>query len=312
MPDGIETLEEAFAAAASESEEVQTDDSETAEPAVEEEEAEASEQAEDEASDQPDVADESEADEDDMQSIVDDMLKQDPPSDEEDTETAEITDESVVTVDLGNGAEEVTIKQLVEGNLRQADYTRKTQELAAQRGDSEDAIAFHQAFTEDPMGFAAALAARAGLIDENAQPVKRVEAAKFQTQEEVEAEIERRVEERVQEDPRIRDSEIAAARVRVNAVFDGLETEFGVSLDAKQRQAIIDEAARRGTGDVELVFKSNLYDAQKRRQRAEGKKNAATAKPTASPATPPEDEEQQEAINSVDDAFEAALAVVQG
>lgn len=52
-------------------------------------------------------------------------------------------------VDLGNG-ETATVQELIDGNLRQSDYTRKTQELANERKLAERGTTLLNALDQDP------------------------------------------------------------------------------------------------------------------------------------------------------------------
>lgn len=302
MPEGIQDLAEAFAAAASESDSVQSDDVETDEPSVEADDSSSAEHAEPEAGDQPDVAET--ADEDDLTSL---MLEDGPEGEEagDDAEPAAVDLSSEVTVDLGEGPTTVTIEELRSGYLRQADYTRKTQELAAQRSDLDDAKTFYESFMEDPIGFATALAVRAELIDPNT-PVKDTGAIKAQSAEQFEAAVNAEVEKRLAEHPQMIEATKATAAARVHAEFDRIGEAHGMEIPADLRQSILDEAVRRGTPDLELVFEARMARAK---ERAADKKRAATKRPTASPASAPPDQ-KEEIVEDIDDAFERALAEV--
>lgn len=311
MSEGITSLESAFAEAAEESTEVQVDGAEGVEPTPDAESVVEGEQAEVEVSDQPEVAETATAEEDesDLQSLVDMMADEGGEAEEpeagSDAEPAAVDLSQTVEVDFGDGTQSVTIQELIDGSLRQADYTRKTQELAAQRRDAEDAIEFLAQFRDSPVEFARALATKAGLIEPGAAPVRDVEQARIQSETELEAEVERRVEERLASDPRTAQIAAADARVQVNAEFDRIEGQYGVALTPQLRQDIVDEAARAGTGNLELVFKARLADAQ----RAADKRRASTSRPKASPATPPSDAEAKPKVPAtVDDAFAEALA----
>lgn len=52
---------------------------------------------------------------------------------------------------------EVTLSELEQGYLRQSDYTKKTQSLAQQRAEAEQALRLMQALADDPMGTLTAL-----------------------------------------------------------------------------------------------------------------------------------------------------------
>lgn len=68
-----------------------------------------------------------------------------------------------VTVKVSGAEERVPLAELRNGYMRQADYTRKTQELAQARKDAEWAQAMRSAFSADPQGTISALAEHLGV-----------------------------------------------------------------------------------------------------------------------------------------------------
>ena len=303
MPEGIQDLAEAFAAAASESDSVQSDEVETDEPSVEADDSQSAEHADGETGDQPDVAETADEVDELEAAMLEDTVEEEETGGDAETHAVDLASE--VEVDLGEGPTTVTIDELRSGYLRQADYTRKTQELAAQRSDLEDAQAFHASFMEDPIGFATALAVKAELIDPNT-PVSGKAAIKAQSAEEFEAKVNEEVERRLAEHPSVIEATKASAAAQVHAEFDRIAEAHGREISQELRQSIIDEAVRRGVPDLELVYEARLARA---RERAADKKKAATSRPTASPATPSPDE-KVEAVEDIDDAFTRALAEV--
>lgn len=301
MPEGIQDLEAAFAEAASESDSVQSDDVEATEPVAEADDSSIAEQAGDEAGDQPDVAETTDTDDD----LVQQMLEGEPKGDEA-AESAAVDFAAPLEVDLGDGPTTVTIQDLVEGNLRQRDYTQKTQELAAMRSDLTDAKKFYDTFMEDPVDFARALAVRAGVMDSDA-PIRETDAVKVQSAEQFEAAVRTEVEARLANDPRMVQATQAAAVASVNAEFDRISAAHEMPIPAELRQSIVDEATRRGTADLELVFEARLARAKANSARAAEKTGAATKRPSASPAEGRPDEVEP-AVATVEDAFEWAMA----
>ena len=64
-------------------------------------------------------------------------------------ETKPVTEETKpITVEIDG--KEVTIEELKNGYLRQADYTRKTQQLANQRREFEDAVKLYEHLKSNP------------------------------------------------------------------------------------------------------------------------------------------------------------------
>ena len=313
MPEGITNLEAAFAEAASESDLVQSDDVEVAEPAAEAEDVVESEQADPEAVDQPDVAETPAEEVDEQQALVDSLLEDEASEDPDQSDDAGALDLSTeIEIDFGDGAETVTIQDLVDGRLRQADYTRKTQALAAEKADFETAVEFHKQFESDPIAFAKLLAVRANLISEqDAGQLPDTEVATIQSQADIEAEVEKRVQERLASDPLMQEAAVAATWARVNATFDQIEADNGgITISPEVRQSIVDEGARRGVNDLELIFQARMAKAQAKRDRAAEKRKASSTPSKPSPASAPTDDDPDEVYDSVDKAFLSALAEV--
>ncbi len=210
------------------------------------------------------------------------------------------TSEGNVTVDIG---------ELTDGYLRQSDYTVKTQAVAAERDALKEASKFIAAFQADPVDFAKSLAVQAGLIEEGDTPVKVVEIAKVLSAEEVEAEVVKRVDERFDSDPRTADLVLAQAQATAIAEFARIEQEYSVNLTPEVRTSIIDEAARRGTGDLELVFEAMANRASVSKREQGSLRDAAPSRPTR-PAAPgdADSEPSKPVIETVEDAFVAAEA----
>jgi len=79
-------------------------------------------------------------------------------------EAAEPAD-STYTVKVDGSESEVTLSELQQGYQRQADYTRKTQELASERQRLEQAEAIVSALEADPQGALTALSTAFGIED---------------------------------------------------------------------------------------------------------------------------------------------------
>ena len=214
--------------------------------------------------------------------------------------------ETKVTIDTVSGPETLTIAELQKGYMRQADYTRKTQDAAEQRRAATDAVEFYETFKTDPAEFARTIAVRAGLIEEGAQPIKNIEVAKIPTPESLEEMVEQRVQERLQSEPALKEAQLVKAREAVRATFDNIESEHKVKLSDGDRRAVIQEANRRGTTDLGLVFEAMLsrYNSQRSRR------GAAPARPTSSATgeTPAEERVPQ----TIAEAFAAAEAEYAG
>lgn len=213
-----------------------------------------------------------------------------------------------VEIETVDGTATVSIKELTDGYMRQRDYTQKTQNVAAEKEAVKEAITFHEAFRVDPVAFARAAAVRAGLIDEGDEPVKEIEFSLMPTPDEYEAEIQSRVEKAFEADPRTQELVIAQAQQHADTLFAGIEKEHNVVLDAALRTSIVDEAARRGTGDLELVFEARISRVQAKRVQTSKLKAAAPARPSRPAAGGEAEGDPEPVIETAKDAFEAALA----
>ena len=83
----------------------------------------------------------------------------------ESSEVAAEPASSTYTVKVDGAESEVTLGELQQGYQRQADYTRKTQELASERQRLEQAEAIVSALEADPQGALTALSTAFGIED---------------------------------------------------------------------------------------------------------------------------------------------------
>ena len=84
---------------------------------------------------------------------------------ESSTEVAAEPTSSTYTIKVDGAESEVTLGELQQGYQRQADYTRKTQELASERQRLEQAEAIVSALEADPQGALSALSTAFGIED---------------------------------------------------------------------------------------------------------------------------------------------------
>lgn len=311
MSEGIPTLADAFRTA---TEEAASGDAAVTDPALPAEKVESetvTEQAkagDDQPESTPDLEDGSDPD---LQGLIDTMV--DESGEGKEAEADKVAEflksddfaNTTVTVTTVDGPQSVTIAELSEGYMRQSDYTKKTQEVANDRKVSKDAMAFYEAFMSDPQQFSYELAVRSKVMDETDTPVGTLEVAEFKTPAEAEAELAAKVEERLKADPRFKDAEVAAAQQRVTAEFGRIEGEHGVKIPDALRQSLIDEAAQRGTGDLELVFLARVATADKAQARSSEKRRAAPARPTRATGGD-SGGDSKDVINTVADAFKLA------
>lgn len=220
----------------------------------------------------------------------------------EPAEATAIEDTTTFDITTPEGVEAVTLADLKAGFLRQSDYTRKTQELSAQRALLQEAVDFHKAFVDDPQGAALYLAQRAKIVDGNAAAP---EGVTIYTEQDVQRMVEERLATALAEDPRIKEAETATAIQRVNAAFSEIEREYSVSLTEDHRRSILMEARDRGVNDLSLVFAGMLEKA--RRTRADKARVNAASPSQPKAGTPEEPADTTTEVRSMRDAFEAAL-----
>jgi len=189
-----------------------------------------------------------------------------------------------VEVNTPEGPQTVTVNELSDGYLRQADYTRKTQALAEQRKYTERAEDFFKAFSDDPAGFSRSLAVQAGLIGEGDSPVREVPSAKIPTVEEIDAQVEELVKSRIEDDPRVKSAAMRDAENQIDDEFDRLETVFEIPLPPELRRDLVNEAYRTGASDLEGLLAKRLVHVQQQQSRAGVTRQATTSRPGTSPS----------------------------
>jgi hypothetical protein len=175
--------------------------------------------------------------------------------------------------------EPVPLEELKNGYLRQADYTRKTQELAAQRESSAKAVEFWQALTSRPQDVARQLAEAAGLIEPGAQPVKAVDLP-FRPEEDIQAEVEQKLAEALESHPDILEAQKVVAERWIESEFSRIEEAYSAKLGPKSRELILKTAYAKQVDDLEMVFQALLSKQQDQARQRESLKLAAPAKPT--------------------------------
>lgn len=287
--EGLGTFEDAVSEALADLGEVTPEKPETTLPVVEEEAEVFADEVSEDVVEQP----ESEAD---PEELFDD--------------TDVVTEDVEQPIDLDSLTFEVpgvegpkSARELIDGFLRQSDYTRKTQDVARMRQEAEDAIGFWDALRSDPVGVLQQLSAEAGIIEEGQAPVRKINFSPLKTVEQVEAEVQRRVDEAVGQHPLVQQASAQTAIAAVDSEFRRLETEYETKLGPKSRKAILEKAVQTGTGDLELVFNGMLAAKQRKQAGAQTAKAAAPGRPSGRAVQ----KELTEPADSVEGAFERAL-----
>jgi len=172
-----------------------------------------------------------------------------------------------------NGEEVVVpVKEALAGYQRQADYTRKTQELSEQRKQVEFAAALAEALQKDPANTLQALSQHYGVK----APIQN---------EPVEEEYLDPAEKHLRQlEQRIAAFEQDKAMQELTRTIDSLQSKYGDEFNADE---VVAKALAVGSTDLEAVFKQITFDkvyskaseAQKKlaeeQARVEAKRNAA-------------------------------------
>ena len=150
-----------------------------------------------------------------------------------------------VTVD---GSEvEVPLKEALSGYQRQADYTRKTQELAEERREVQFARAIQQALDNDPAATVELLKSHYGLTNQQASDLMGEEDDLFVDP------IEKQYREL---DNRIRSFEEQQAYQELERTISSLQSKYD-DFDANE---VVASALASGMTDLEAVYKQMAFD----------------------------------------------------
>lgn len=204
-------------------------------------------------------------------------------------------------VKLQVDGEEVTVpvKEALAGYQRQADYTRKTQELSEQRKQVQYAMALQEALQKDPHATLQLLQQQVGLVAPQAQEEDIwVDPAEQQFR---------------QLEQRIAAFEQEKAMEELARTIDSLQSKYGDAFDADE---VVARALAVGSTDLEAVFKQVAFDkvyskasqAEKKlmdeQARTNAKRQAAIVSggTSSKPSVPPAAAKP----SSVFEAFEAA------
>jgi hypothetical protein len=187
------------------------------------------------------------------------------------------------------GEEQVSVQELIDGYLRQSDYTRKTQALAEERNsfsvENDAAVKLMEALRTDPAGTIASLAVKIGLVDQadlSYELVSRLNSEhQVPSREQVESEIDARARALLEEDPRIREAEDQRLMAEINAQFAQIEEENGLTLSSRDKDAILENAVRMETMRLDLAFMDLSKKAATIRAQRDNAKQSAPQAPGA-------------------------------
>ena len=185
----------------------------------------------------------------------------------------------------------MTLEQLRSGNMMQADYTQKTQELADKMREAEKALTLLKLLEERPLETVKQLysaintgAPVAGIANanQNTQPSDPQTAPS-----DIEALVEARVAEMLKNDPRLVQVENDQALEQVNAVFTEIEKMYNVTLTDADKELTLQTAVDMGTDDIKFVFGGLMNKAN---QKEIALRNAKASAPVVPEYAPPNDQ----------------------
>lgn len=317
MPKGI-SLADAFdeaqkALGDTDLEGVESEEPEVSEPpeTPEVSEPEASEEVA-EVEEQPAEADDEEEEAEEL-SLENIDLAGEQPDEEQDSRPTIDWNEKIEVPGIG----ELTLLELRDGYLRQADYTRKTQALAEQRREVEssseevqNALKLYNMLKEDTVGTVRQLALEAGILSEDAAASaggsNNVVGLAAPTEEQIAKMVEERVVEVLQNSPEIEAIRRQQYAAQVEAEFDRIENEYSIDLSQEAKLRILDNAVKTGR-DIEYTFlkmKAAVDRANAEKDRVRGARSKATRSRT------PTKDISNERPKSIHEAYERALVQI--
>ncbi len=201
------------------------------------------------------------------------------------------------TVKVDGEMQQVSLDELQNGYQRQADYTRKTQELASERERLAQGEAIVQALESDPRGAVSALADAFGVSMGN-QNTDQDELVEDLDPEEVRL---RRIEQSIEEQDR------ANRQQNMQKEVKELSTKFNTEIDEK---ALYSHALKHNIGNLEAAYAHMTYgDLQSKAKTAdiiEEKRAANVVESTVGSPSATQETNTNKAINSIRDAFALA------
>lgn len=209
-----------------------------------------------------------------------------------------------VTVKVDGEEIVVPLSEAIAGYSRQADYTRKTQELASQKQELQWASAIRQALDNDPSGTIDLLAEHYGVTRRQAQEM--VDDDPYLSDSSWDDPVDKRLKEI---DQRVRSFEQAQAQARLEAEISRLQNKYGEEFDA---QEVVSAALAQGNTNLESVYKQIAFDRLSSKKQAtankeadvkEAKKAASVVSGASSAKTAKDDSGP---IRSIADAYNAA------
>jgi hypothetical protein len=164
-------------------------------------------------------------------------------------------------VSVPGRAEPVPLGELRNGYMRQADYTRKTQELAEQqrqleaqmtpddRGNAE----LWESMKEDPIGTVRYLARHLG-ADDVEQSLTKLNDVGFVPRSEVQRVIQEQVALAVQQHPAVQQAQVQRFQAQLDHSWRSIEAKVGKPLSESAKVKVLNFAVENQIANVELAF----------------------------------------------------------
>ena len=179
---------------------------------------------------------------------------------------------------------QVDVDELRNGYMRQADYTRKTQELKDKQREADKSLTLMQMLEERPHETLRQLYQRinAGQPLDLGEKTTPPQADQTKSPQDIESLVEQRVAEMLQNDPRLVAIQQERAVAEINGIFSEIEKDYGVTLTDGDKQRVLQEAQAKNTTDLAFVF-GGLYSQKLKaeRQKELDKRNAQKVSPTS-------------------------------
>ena len=204
------------------------------------------------------------------------------------------------SVKIDGEMQAVTLEELQNGYQRQADYTRKTQELASERERLAQGEAIVQALESDPQGAIGALSDAFGVsVQERGNQNTEMEDFEDLDPEEVRL---RRIEQSIEQQER------ANRQQNLQKDMQGLRDKYSADISEQELYA---HALRNNIGNLEAAYTHMTYETMQDKARnadiVEEKRAANVVDSTTGGSTSGNVEKAVRAVSSIQDAYRLAL-----
>lgn len=195
---------------------------------------------------------------------------------------SEESGEQMVTVTVDGESFEVPLSEAIKGYQRQADYTRKTQELARERERLAAFDALDQAFQEDPVGTLQALATSMGvdLASLGQSDTRTGREDELDPDDPIQRELAELRRWRAEVDAERRAREAAERQAAVDREIEAVRVKYDPNLDEEE---LLRYAVENRIPNLEVAWKAMNFE---RRQAADSKASVPDKKLAAKRSAP--------------------------